>query len=371
MPLAILLNNSKIHSWSVIGGYFRQSLEEQGITVIEKDLPQGPEGRKMLRDQYPDAIFFHNTMPAPGLPLTDPNCVPDIRWEYLGYRSDVIEGATNILLPAYEFSRLPDPWVTLYNRYSEIWTTTRHVGELLKHSGVTRPILRLPPALDREVIPQKRSYEVPSGKPFQFLFVGEPIWRKGVHFLMYGFLKAFPKVGQAELIIKTAPNKDWVSLREDIKFITDKLPREDFLQLYTSSDCYISASLAEGLGLPIAEAIRAGLPVCTNNWGGHRDLLTGGGYFPLDFIEADRPWNGVPQFYTPGQKCALSDENSVARAMLKVVKSSARTRQKMALKAQAALQQSYGATALRLYWAHQIQRLYKAAPAQLEKANHP
>ena len=271
MPLAIILNNSAIHSWKVIGGYFRKNFEEQGISVLEHDLPTTPAARKDLYTQYPDAVFFHNTLPAPGLPLTDPNCVPDVRWNYLGYRSDVIPGAKNILLPAYEFSRLPEPWVELYNRYDEIWVTTRHVGELLRQSGVTQPILRLPPALDREAAPPKTNYA--ASTPFKFLFVGEPIWRKGIHFLMYGFLKAFPLPGQAQLIVKTSPNKDWVSLREDIKFVTDKLPREEFLRLYTQSDCYISSSLAEGLGLPIAEAIMAGLPVCTNDWGGHSDLI--------------------------------------------------------------------------------------------------
>lgn len=357
MPQAVILNNSAINSWKVIGGYFRQNLEEQGLTVVEEDLPSTVHARQQIKEKYPQAVFFHNTMPAPGLPLTDPNCVPDIRWQYLGYRSDIIPGAKNILLPAYEFSRLPDPWVELYNRYDEIWVTTHHVARLLQQSGVRKPILRLPPALDREKTILKSDYQ--AHKPFRFLFVGEPIWRKGVHFLMYGFLKAFPKPGQAELMIKTSPNKDWVSLREDIKIVTERLPREEFLNLYAQSDAYISASLAEGLGLPIAEAIMAGLPVCTNQWGGHSDLLTPTGVFDLDFIEADRPWNGVPQFYTPGQKCALSDENAVAKALLRVYRSSDGERQKIAQQAREHFLKNYSAQALQPGWKKHIERVYE------------
>ncbi len=356
MRKAVILNNSAIYSWGIMAGLFKQSLEEAGAEVAMEALPTTPEARAAMKAKYPDAVFFHNAMPAPSRPLSDPECVADVKWAYLGYRSDVIEGAKNILLPAIEFSQIAEPWAEIFNRYDEIWTTTHHVERLLKSSGVRQTIRWMPPALDRRAWERKTDYA--AAQPFRFLFVGEPIWRKGVHYLMFGFMKAFPRVGEAELLIKTSPSKDWISPREDIKIITERLPEAALGQLYATSDAYISASLAEGLGLPIAEAILAALPVCVNAWGGQKDLLTRGGFFPLKFVEAHRPYNGVPQFYIPGQRCALSDEDSVAEAMRKIVRTSASRRKRMAEKAREGLVKNFGERALKERWAREVQRLF-------------
>ncbi len=339
MTTAVILSNTPQPSFKVIGDLFAESLREAGVEVIERGVPSTSEERAALTKEFEgqETVFFHNVS--------------------MGKDFQVIPEAKNVGLPAYEFSRVYDSAVRLLNKYDELWVTTSYVGKLLKNSGVTVLILRLPPALDRQNFPKKTSYG--PHKPFRFLFVGEPHFRKGVHFLMYGFVNAFPKTGEAELIIKTAINPRWAPLREDIKIITEWLPTRDMQRLYAESDCYISASLAEGLGLPIAEAMLCGIPVCANNWGGHRDLLTEGGFFPLKFIEADRPWTGEPQFYTPGQKCAISNEVSVAEAMRQIVDSSPDTRQGMAAKARENLLQSYGTTALRSLWATHVARLWK------------
>lgn len=337
MPTAVILGNSPQPSFKIIGDLFIKNFQEAGVTVIERGVPATAEECTILAKEFActDAVFFHNTA---------------------GYSFQIIPGARNIALPAYEFSKFPEPWVKLLNNYDEIWITTRHVGRIMASSGITRPIFKLPPALDRDARPRKTTYA--AHYPFRFLFVGEPHFRKGVHFLMYGFVKAFPTPGQAELVIKTSSCKDWAPLRSDIKFITERLSRDELLRLYAGSDCYISASLAEGLGLPLAEAALMGLPVCANNWGGHQDLLVSGGYFSLKFVEAARPWTGPPQFYTPGQKCAFSDENSVAAAMLKIVKSSALQRQRLAEKAHAHIIKKYGAETLKPLWQKQVNRLW-------------
>ncbi len=339
MAIAVILSNTPQPSFKVIGNFFLKNFVEAGVTVIERSVPSTPKERLTLAKEFAgkSAVFFHNVA--------------------IGKDFQVIPESKNIGLPAYEFSRIYDSAVELLNKYDELWVTTRHVGELLKNSGVTVPIVHLPPALDRENFPQKTSYDC--HKPFRFLFVGEPHFRKGVHYLMYGFVKAFPKIGEAELIIKTGVNSRWAPLRKDIKLITEWFPTKDIQRLYAESDCYISASLAEGLGLPVAEAILCGIPVCSNYWGGHRDLLTDGGFFPLEFIETDRPWTGEPQFYTPGQKCAISDEVSVSKAMRQIADSLLYKRQRIAAKAREHLLQNYGVTALKSRWAIQVARLWK------------
>ncbi len=339
MATAVILSNTPQPSFRIIGDLFSHNFREAGVKVVERDVPSNQEQRAALNREFEGqkAVFFHNVA--------------------IGRDFQTIPGAINVGLPAYEFSRVYDSAVRLLNKYDELWVTTSHVGDVLQDSGATVPILRMPPALDRGNFPQKADYS--PHKPFRFLFVGEPHFRKGAHFLMHGFVKAFPNAGSAELIIKTGAHHRWTPLREDIRLISDWLSTEAMRKLYAESDCYISASLAEGLGLPIAEAILCGTPVCANYWGGHRDLLADGGFFPLKYFEADRPWTGEPQFYTPGQKCAISNEASVAEAMRKIVDSSPARRQRMAARARESLLQSYGSAALRPLWAKEVARLWK------------
>jgi glycosyltransferase involved in cell wall biosynthesis len=336
--IAVILSNTPQPSFEIIGKLFAQSFREAGVLVSERGIPQTSLERAALAREYEGqpVVFFHNVA--------------------MGHDFQVIPGAKNVALPAYEFSRIYDSAVTLLNRYDEIWVTTSHVAAVLENSGVNVSIYKIPPALDRGNYPHKLSYE--PHRPFRFLFVGEPHFRKGVHFLMYGFIKAFPDMGEAELLIKTRLHPSWATLRDDIKLLTEQLPLEDLGQLYVDSDCYISASLAEGLGLPIAEAMLCGLPVCTNWWGGHRDLLTDGGYFPLTYVESPRPWTGEPQYYTPGQKCALSDETSVAQAMRSIIGISPAERCRMAEKAKENLENKYGVQSLRAFWLEQTARLW-------------
>ena len=321
---------------------FAENFQEAGVTVSMREVPATYNERLALAKEYAghagqSVVFFHNVL--------------------MGESFQVIPGMKNVALPAYEFSRIYDKAVVLLNQYDEIWTTTSHVTEVLINSGVTTPIQKVPPALDRKNYPRKSNYA--AHKPFRFLFIGEPHFRKGVHFLMYGFVSTFPDIGEAELLIKTGKNPTWAPLREDIRFITERLSRKELLHLYCEHDCYISASLAEGLGLPVAEAILCGLPVCTNYWGGHRDMIADGGYFPLSFVEAPRPWTGEPQFYTPGQNCAISDETAVASAMKAVMNSTPEERQNMAYAAEKNLKSKYGKDVLKSYWKTQVTRLWK------------
>lgn len=335
-PLAIILSNTPQPSYRVVGELIAECLREAGISVLERGVPATSDERASLAKEYEEqnAVFFHNV--AMG-------------------NFHIIPGMKNIALPAYEFSRIWNSAVEQLNQYDEIWVTTRHVAEVLKNSGVTAPIVKTPPALDRGIYPEKTDHA--PRKPFRFLFVGEPHFRKGIHFLMYGFIKAFPDVGEAELVIRSGDTPGWDVLREDIKFAAEWLPANDLRNLYAENDCYISASLAEGLGLPIAESILCGLPVCANYWGGHRDLLTDGGYFPLSFVESPRPWTGAPQFYTPGQKCAISDETAVAAAMRDIVMSTPEKRREIAKKARENLLKNYGAASVRAVWAAHIAQL--------------
>ena len=283
-------------SFSVIGRLYRRLFTSIGYEVDELPTPTTTAQRfELARDPIRN-IIFHNTM---------------------GRGFEPINGAYNIALPVHEWSCYPDAWVKRLNRFHEIWVTSQHVFDLLFASGVTTPMYWLPPALNDELIPPKKNWE--AAKPFRFYFCGEHHFRKGLHLLMQGFMRAFPLIGIARLTIKTSSDCPWRPTREDIRLDLRPLDRSKLLAEYRRHDCYITASLGEGLGLPVAEAINAGLPVAANHWGGHASLLREEGFFPIRHDIAMQPYCSNPEFYADGQKCAMSRPEDIAQTMRMIV----------------------------------------------------
>lgn len=69
-----------------------------------------------------------------------------------------------------------------------------------------------------------------------------------------------------------------------------ELPREDVLDLYAAADVYVSPSLEDSFGLPVAEAMACGLPAITSSFAGVAELIESGvdGFVlrdPQDFRE--------------------------------------------------------------------------------------
>ena len=305
-------------SYEIIGKLFLESLKNYGA-VNHLPTPVNSNQRTDFAKKYRGQIIFHNTLGESFVPFV--NCY-------------------NIALPAHEWSEYPNKWINFLNQFDEVWTTTDHVQKVLNQGGLTIPIIKLPPALDSENIPEKKCWGV-SDKP-RFIFVGEPHFRKGHHLLMQGFMQAFPEAGSALLTIKTSPSCDWDSPRDDIILIKEKWSREKLLKEYTKHDCFISASLAEGLGLPIAEAIMAKLPICANYWGGHQSLLCTGGFVEIPHKEIIQPFTSDPAFYAENQKCAYSSPESIKNALLKFLKTSQAERKEITQIAKNNFLKTYG-----------------------------
>ena len=305
-------------SYEIIGNLFQNTLQQLG-EVRNLPTPVSLKERRDLALGLKGGIVFHNTLGDQFIPIKD---------------------CYNIAMPLHEWSEYPNEWIKLLNQFDEVWTTTDHIQEVLKRGGLTVPVIKLPPALDYEDITEKKNWGV-SDKP-RFLFIGEPHFRKGHHLLMQGFMKAFPEAGSGLLTIKTSPSCDWDSPRDDIILIKEKWSREKLLKEYTKHDCFISASLAEGLGLPIAEAIMAKLPICTNFWGGHKSLLIRGGFVEIEHEEIIQPFTSNPAFYAETQKCAYSSPLEIAKSIKIFNNTSILERKKMAFAAKENFLKSYG-----------------------------
>jgi glycosyltransferase involved in cell wall biosynthesis len=326
-----ILSDHQILSYRIVGELRRQQFERLGYKVKIVQTPETTADRFVLAAECRGSLILHNTLGFFMYPL--PDCV-------------------NIALPGHEWDRYPARWVDLLNAFDQVWSYSTHVADTLVRSGVRRPVVFQPLPVDIESVPEKTSYET-SGS-FRFLSCGEPHFRKGFHLLLLGFQKAFPQIGEATLTIKTSPGCQWVSPREDIEIFPEHLPRKDLLSLYNRFDAYVTASLAEGLGMTVAEAVMAGLPVAANHWGGHRDLLDEGDFFPIHYTEVEQPFCSNPDYYAEGQRCALSSSDSIAETLRSMVNTSPSERAAKSIRARIALKKRFSLERTKVLIAKQL-----------------
>ncbi|MBI4667091.1 MAG: glycosyltransferase [Nitrospinae bacterium] len=306
-------------SYKIIGSLYLLSFQSIGVPAIQVKTPETDEERQQAEKEFSGKVIIHLTI--------GPCFTP-------------VPGAVNVAAPYHEWSRYPAQWAARLNQFHEVWAPSHHVKTVLERSGVTTPVVFMPPALDLETVPAKTAWG--TAGPVKFLSCGEPHFRKGFHLLMEGFQLAFPRAGEARLVIKTSPSCQWKSPREDIHIETGWMERGNLLAMYKDFDFYVSASLGEGLGLPLAEAALAGLPLIANFWGGHTGLLCEDGFIKMEHVVADQFFCSEPSFYAPGQQCGYSSPSMVASALKKAAASTVKQKKSMTEKAMQALKTRFG-----------------------------
>jgi glycosyltransferase involved in cell wall biosynthesis len=315
----LLLSDDRLGSYKIIGDLFLATLRRARFDVEQRSLAEYASEQTKLLAFSRSRVVIQNT---------------------IGPRFNRFPGACNVALVHHEWDCYPGGWVKSLNGFDEVWATSTFVRDTLRRSGVIVPIKLKFPALDLETIPQKVDYA--HARPCRFLSCGEPHFRKGFHLLIEGFLEAFPVFGVATLTIKTSPGCEWRSPRDDIRIVTERFDRAALLGYYREFDVYVTASLGEGLGLPVAEAILAGVPVAANLWGGHRSLLKAPHFFRIPHVVAPQPFCSFPEYYAPGQQCAFSHPSAIAKILRRVAAAPAGKRKQMARAARAALLDRYG-----------------------------
>lgn len=313
-PRIVVLAEDSVGSYGEIARLYRATFDAMGLASDVRPYPASGQPRVPR-----GAVVIHAT---------------------LGFRFTPLPGVTNIAVPFHEWSRYPVAWADRLSAFDQVWAATGSLAEVLRRSGVSAPIFVAPPALDRDPVPAKTAWRT-SG-PFRFLFVGEPHFRKGHHLLLAGFARLGASRRSATLTIKTGAACPWTVTDPRVQLVAARWPRARLLRLYARHDAFVSASLGEGLGLGVAEAMLARLPVAANHWGGHASLTRPGAYVRIPHRVVPQPFCSRPDFYAPGQACALSSPDDVAVAMTRLLDMSWRERRDQALRADAHLRRRFG-----------------------------
>lgn len=188
----------------------------------------------------------------------------------------------------WEESRIPQPMVDDFNRYLDgIGVMSHFVKEVLRDSGVDVPIAVVWNGVDpHDPDAVAVAPELENLRSYRFLNISSAFPRKGVDVLLEAYFSAFEGLDNVSLILKTFPNPHntvadlLVSLRAahpnppDVRWIDRDMDHHAIQGLYNLSHCYVHPARGEGFGLPVAEAMAAGVPVISVAYSGLADFVS-------------------------------------------------------------------------------------------------
>jgi glycosyltransferase involved in cell wall biosynthesis len=215
--------------------------------------------------------------------------------------------STWIIFRPWEYSRFPERAVQVLNLAREVWTTSRFSQESMIRSGVPAENTQvIPNGVNLEIFrPEGLQAELPTSRPFRFLYVGATIHRKGIDILLQAYGRAFTSADPVALVIKDLA-EDHVSRGQtnenlihqfsqnpnhpEIVYLSDYRTNAEMAALYRACDVFVSSYRGEGFCLPALEAMACGRPVIVTQ-GGSTD----------DFVASSSGWQ------IPAGLCSLGD----------------------------------------------------------------
>ena len=181
-----------------------------------------------------------------------------------------------VYIQPWEFTKAPFEWQYKFETFADaLIVPSNFCAEVFRTGGINPDnCFVVPNGYDPEIFNREGNTTTKFGiEPdrYNFIYVGNSQWRKGLDILLNAWNKAVKKYDKATLIIKDNPSvygKNNV-LSEIIKmeyrtgcaeiiYIDDALSNEEMADIYRSCDYVIHPYRAEGFGMHIQEAMACG-----------------------------------------------------------------------------------------------------------------
>ena len=199
----------------------------------------------------------------------------------------------------WESTGIFESWAKpLQSGIDELWTTSPWCGEMFKEH-TDKPIFVYQHGVEDDWIPLKRT--ISPERPFRFLHVGEPAYRKDAQMVVRAFVQLFGNNPNYELILKCS-NINTTTIQDptngkingspgafypNIKTIESFISNEQMNGLYDLCDAFVYPSWGEGFGFNPLQAMAKGLPtICTSAWASYARYITA----PLNSERASSHW---------------------------------------------------------------------------------
>ncbi|MFJ7928503.1 glycosyltransferase family 4 protein [Peribacillus sp. NPDC096448] len=266
---------------------------------------------------------------------SDPFLIIHSTPEIFSTYKDLYTFRKKIGITIFETDRIPTHWVGLCNSMDEIWVPSKFNYKTFAQSGVEESKIRIIPyGIDTENLNHViNSYSFPEeAKSFSFLYTFQFDYRKGIDLLIKSYCEEFTSKDDVSLTLKVYAYDEKIEIEKIIRsyipirnnlpriyIISNKLPRDELLSLYSSCSCYISTDRACGWGMPQMEMMVMGKPVITINWGGSTEFTNENNAIliqPLDELESvDKSLEISRPLLYSGHKWAKVSEENVRKAL--------------------------------------------------------
>lgn len=250
------------------------------------------------------------------------------------YRRHMEPGKYHIGHFFWETDRVPVAFAEGLKLMNEIWTGSEANKQAIEKAGVNRPIYIFPQAAetDREW-PEK--YELDGFDGYLFYSIFEWTERKNPEALLAAYFEEFQNGEDVGLLLKTyfgnftmARKKHIRGAIESLKrrmklkefppvfLYLDLMDRHQVMRVHQTGDCYVSAHRGEGWGVPQVEAMLAGKPVISTNYGGvHEHLAPESDAILLPYeMEPVRGMGHSSFWYTSDQNWAAVNHQALREA---------------------------------------------------------
>lgn len=215
--------------------------------------------------------------------------IPDIQirhsyppiWNWPEYPNTKI-----VYIQPWEYPKVPFEWQYKFETFADGLIVPSHYCESVFIRGGIDPTKTFvvpngynESIFNHESVPVRSDFYDISPNNFNFVYVGNTQWRKGLDILLNSWTKVFRKADKAKLIIKDNPSVYGTSniLEEIVKmqyksgcaeitYIGDNLSETDMAYLYKMSKVIVHPYRAEGFGMHIQEAVACGcIPIISAN----------------------------------------------------------------------------------------------------------
>jgi autotransporter strand-loop-strand O-heptosyltransferase len=197
----------------------------------------------------------------------------------------------------WESTLQPEGYFNKLKEFDELWVPSKWQRQMTIDQGYdANKIKVVPEGVDVNTFyPETTSHKLTSDGRFKFFLAGRWDYRKSIKEIIETFLKTFDKNEPVDLIISVDnpfSNDGLNSTEERLKHYRmedDRIkilhfpPREEYIKLLKSTDCFVSCARSEGWNLPLIESMACGTPSIYSNCSGQLEFAEGKG-IPVKII---------------------------------------------------------------------------------------
>ncbi len=191
----------------------------------------------------------------------------------------------NICYFVFEYNKIPKNRIDAINQMDAVCVPSKWAKKVLIENKVFIPVYVIPGGVSQKFNSLDRDKFKKNDGIYRFLHIGKAEERKGTEILIKAFNVAFQGDKKVRLTLSIdnphipgfTSEEYLAQLESSLKYPIgniDLIHYEPYIKtLYDTHDCAVFPSKAEGIGLPIVEAMASSLPVITSNNSGISEYI--------------------------------------------------------------------------------------------------